>query len=203
MTVSAEGRVENQKLNQTAALLSFGWVFGFQLDSLEKHLITLTGLTFTLSHHTQCFLDATPLLLPECIIQEALMMMLPLDPESTDGDVTGYWSVNCSCRKLSSILETQPSVAVRRRLVEFLVFNSIHWNKSDPPSAKNRLVSTQFSTQAGTLFFKQTELNSAYYIMTTIYFLRSLKKVSRQHPLILNISWVYWKKFFWILGNLT
>ena len=34
--LSAEGRVENQKLNQTAALLSFGWVFGFQLDSLEN-----------------------------------------------------------------------------------------------------------------------------------------------------------------------
>ena len=47
MTVSAEGRVENQKLNQTAALLSFGWVFGFQLDSLEKNLITLTRVTFT------------------------------------------------------------------------------------------------------------------------------------------------------------
>ena len=47
MTVSAEGRVENQKLNQTAALLSFGSVFGFQLDSLEKHLITLAILTFT------------------------------------------------------------------------------------------------------------------------------------------------------------
>ena len=46
--MSAEGRVENQKLNQTAALLSFGWVFGFQLDSLEKHLITVAGLTFTL-----------------------------------------------------------------------------------------------------------------------------------------------------------
>ena len=45
--MSAEGRVENQKLNQTAALLSFGWVFGFQLDSLEKHLITLLALTFT------------------------------------------------------------------------------------------------------------------------------------------------------------
>ena len=30
--VSAEGRVEHQKLNQTAALLSFGWVFGVQLD---------------------------------------------------------------------------------------------------------------------------------------------------------------------------
>ena len=47
MIVSAEGQVENQKLNQTAALLSFGWVFGFQLDSLEKNLITPTWITFT------------------------------------------------------------------------------------------------------------------------------------------------------------
>ena len=46
MTVSAEGRVENQKLNQTAALLSFGLVFGFQLDSLEENLTTLPGFTF-------------------------------------------------------------------------------------------------------------------------------------------------------------
>ena len=30
---SAEGRVDHQKLNQTAALLSFGSVFGVQLDS--------------------------------------------------------------------------------------------------------------------------------------------------------------------------
>ena len=47
MPVSAEGRVEHQKLNQTAALLSFGWVFGLQLDSLEKHLITSTVVTST------------------------------------------------------------------------------------------------------------------------------------------------------------
>ena len=47
MTVSAEGRVENQKLNQTAALLSFGLVLGFQLDLPEKNLITLTRVTFT------------------------------------------------------------------------------------------------------------------------------------------------------------
>ena len=33
--MSAEGRVEHQKLNQTAALLSFGRVFGVQLDSLD------------------------------------------------------------------------------------------------------------------------------------------------------------------------
>ena len=32
MTVFAEGRVERQKLNQTTALLLFGWVFGVQLD---------------------------------------------------------------------------------------------------------------------------------------------------------------------------
>ena len=51
VTVSAEGRVENQKLNQAAVLLSFGWVFGFQLDSLEKHLITLTVLTFTVNKY--------------------------------------------------------------------------------------------------------------------------------------------------------
>ena len=36
MPVSAEGRVEYQKLKQMAALLSFGWFFGVQLDSLEK-----------------------------------------------------------------------------------------------------------------------------------------------------------------------
>ena len=47
--MSAEGRVENQKLNQMAALLSFGLVFGFQLDSLEKQLITLVVLGFTVS----------------------------------------------------------------------------------------------------------------------------------------------------------
>ena len=45
--MSAEGRVEHQKLNQTAALLSFGWVFGVQLDSLEKKLVTFAGLNFT------------------------------------------------------------------------------------------------------------------------------------------------------------
>ena len=28
---------------------------------------------------------------------------------------------------------------VTRRLVEFLMFNSIHWKKSDPASAENRV----------------------------------------------------------------
>ena len=42
MPVSAEGRVEHQKLNQTAALLSFGWVFGVQLVSLEKIVFPFT-----------------------------------------------------------------------------------------------------------------------------------------------------------------
>ena len=39
MSVSAEGRVEHQKLNKTTALLLFGWVFGVQLDSLEKSVL--------------------------------------------------------------------------------------------------------------------------------------------------------------------
>ena len=43
----AEGRVENQKLNQTTALVLFRWVFGFQLDFLEKNLVSLAGFTFT------------------------------------------------------------------------------------------------------------------------------------------------------------
>ena len=37
VAVSAEGRVERQKLNQTtSALLSFGCVLGVYLDSLEN-----------------------------------------------------------------------------------------------------------------------------------------------------------------------
>ena len=47
MPVSAEGRVKHQKLNQTVALLSFGWVFGVQLDSLEKNLVTIAELNIT------------------------------------------------------------------------------------------------------------------------------------------------------------
>ena len=52
MTVSVEGRVENQKRNQTAAQLSFGWVFGFQLDLLEKNLVSLAGFPFTFFFHS-------------------------------------------------------------------------------------------------------------------------------------------------------
>ena len=36
MPVSAEGRVEHQKLKQTKALMLFGRVFGAQLASLES-----------------------------------------------------------------------------------------------------------------------------------------------------------------------
>ena len=56
--MSAEGRVKNQKLNQTAALLSFGWGFGFQIDLLEKNLINLTQGTFTMKKIVS-FIDFT------------------------------------------------------------------------------------------------------------------------------------------------
>lgn len=36
MPVSAQDRVKHKKLNQIVALLSFTWVFGDQVDSLEK-----------------------------------------------------------------------------------------------------------------------------------------------------------------------
>ena len=36
MHVFAEGRIEHKKLNQLAALSPAGWVFGVQLDSIEK-----------------------------------------------------------------------------------------------------------------------------------------------------------------------
>ena len=39
MHVSAEGRVEHQKLKQMTALLLFDWVFSVQLDSLEKSVL--------------------------------------------------------------------------------------------------------------------------------------------------------------------
>ena len=38
--MSAEGRVELQKLNQAIGLLFFGLVFGFQLDLFDKNLFT-------------------------------------------------------------------------------------------------------------------------------------------------------------------
>ena len=59
MPVSAEGRVENQKLIQTTALLLFGWVFGFQLDLLEKTWSLLRDLpvlkTISVMYNTEDF----------------------------------------------------------------------------------------------------------------------------------------------------
>ena len=42
-----KAELNTKKLNQTAALLLFGWVFGVQLDSLEKNLVTIAGLNIT------------------------------------------------------------------------------------------------------------------------------------------------------------
>ena len=39
MPVSAEGLVEQLKFTQVAALLSVGWVFSANLDSLEKSVL--------------------------------------------------------------------------------------------------------------------------------------------------------------------
>ena len=44
--------------------------------------------------------------------------------------------VTTICRRPSRTPETQPNGAVRRRLVEFLVFNSIYLKKSVSPDAE-------------------------------------------------------------------
>ena len=69
----------------------------------------------------------------------------------------------------------QTTPYIRRRLIEFMVFNSA--------------------------FGRWLSLNSAYFIMITIYFLRSLKKVSRQHPLKRNIPWGIFNGLFLETGN--
>ena len=44
MDVEDFSGIENQKLNLT---LPFGWVFGFQLASIDEHLITIPIITFS------------------------------------------------------------------------------------------------------------------------------------------------------------
>ena len=66
----------------------------------------------------------------------ASKLMLLVHPGSTDGDMIGYSSVNSICRRPSLIPKPQPNGAVRRRLVEFLVFNSIYQLKGVPPDAE-------------------------------------------------------------------
>ena len=47
--------------------------------------------------------------------------------------------MTCVCRRQSWTPETQPNGAVRRRLVEFLVFKSIYLKKSGPSKMTNRV----------------------------------------------------------------
>ena len=45
----------------------------------------------------------------------------------------------CVCQRPSWTRKTQPNGAVRRRLVEFLVFNSVYWKKSVPSNGRDRV----------------------------------------------------------------
>ena len=60
----AEGPVEHQKRNQTAALLSFGQVFGIQHDLLEK----------SISANAEKSVDLTPSFLTRWFMDSPLMM---------------------------------------------------------------------------------------------------------------------------------
>ena len=65
--------------------------------------------------------------------------MLPVHPGNTDGDLIGHLSIDSICRRLSRTPNTQPNGAERRRLLEFLVFNSVYWKKSAPSNGVNRV----------------------------------------------------------------
>ena len=109
--MSAEGRVEHQKLNQTTALLLFGWVFGVQLGSLEKKSDS-----------------------PKTLNREEYEVIYgqPLGVVHKSRDRFSHKSFYFFSSESSWRPKTQPEVALRRRLIEFLVFNSAfgrhrHW----------------------------------------------------------------------------
>ena len=82
----------------------------------------------------------------------------------------------CVCRRLSWTPKTKG--AARRRLVEFLVFNSVYWKKSAPSNGVNRVclipksISEIFWTHSDKIW-----LNFGQFGCRQNYFLRHLKSV--------------------------
>ena len=77
----------------------------------------------------------------------------------------------CVCQRPSWTPKTQPNGAVRRRLVEFLVFNSVYWKKSSPSNGVNRVRRRLveflvFNSALG----RRLALNSAFYNMIIKHF---------------------------------
>ena len=105
-------RVEHQKLNQTTAELPFGWVFGVQLGLRQTQALIRTYHIIIIKRRRMCTLSFLHLL---------LLILIFLDND----DVIG--SNQCLClpkAELNSKNSTKRQLCYR--LVEFLVFNSIH-----------------------------------------------------------------------------
>ena len=74
-----------------------------------------------LSYYHQYLLD-----LPASSYLHWLRMMLRVHPVSTDGDLIGYSSVDFISHRPSLTPKTQQNVSKPRRMVDFLVFNSVY-----------------------------------------------------------------------------
>ena len=125
VTFSPVIRVEYQKLNQTShygvAWLSL-WASTRPSADAVNWWVQCFLASMDRQHPNQSFLDE--------LAANASRKILPVHPGSTDSDVIGYLSINRIYRRSSWTPETQANGAVRRRLVEFLVFNSIYVKKS-------------------------------------------------------------------------
>ena len=118
VTFSPVIRVEHQKLNQTShygvAWLSL-WASTRPSADAVNWWVQCFLASMDRQHPNQSFLDE--------LAANASRKILPVHPGSTDSDVIGYLSINRIYRRSSWTPETQANGAVRRRLVEFLVFN--------------------------------------------------------------------------------
>ena len=131
-------QVEHQKLIQTTAELPFGCAFGVQLGLRQTQALISTN----------------------CITSSSSLL--------DDGEVIGS-SNECLCLPkagLSTKNSTKQLLCCQRqlycRLVDFLVFNSIHWKKVSQPMRRN--VQTSFpqfwlrsfwTAPYGSIFFTQ------------------------------------------------
>ena len=108
----------------------FGWIFGVQLGHRQMELTDEYHIksTSVLSVCTasSSWPNASRMMLSASSWASASRVMLPVHSVSTDGDMIGYSSVNFICWGPSWRPKIQLNGAVIRRLVVFLVFNSVY-----------------------------------------------------------------------------
>ena len=121
-------RVEHQKLNQTTAELSFGWVFGVQLGLRQTQSLIKTKTIRRRNVPPVILLFSCRLLLRGNIAGGTFLLLIVLVLISA-----------CVCRRPSWTPETQPNGAVHGflRQVEYLLTGESSWTpKTQPGSSR-------------------------------------------------------------------